>query len=213
MCLLVSQVFFSNSSCYFDTCTALFKNRKNTVQNIKTGKDFKVVVTATMSAGKSTLLNAMIGSKLLPSKNEACTSTLFCIEDHDDKASFSGRIPHSTAYNEWSPVNEMLLSDWNMLSSDTIQIRGDLPYIKNSSNNYRVIFYDTPGPNNSMNENHAAITKRILTMSGYSAILFVMNAELLEVNDDWSLLQQIKKNIALLKNNVEIIFVLNKMIF
>ncbi|RQN09871.1 hypothetical protein EHZ13_15835, partial [Clostridium perfringens] len=35
--------------------------------------DFEVCVVATMSAGKSTLINSMIGDKLMPSKQEACT--------------------------------------------------------------------------------------------------------------------------------------------
>ena len=38
--------------------------------------DFEVCVVATMSAGKSTLINAMLGSKLMPSKQEACTAII-----------------------------------------------------------------------------------------------------------------------------------------
>jgi hypothetical protein len=36
--------------------------------------DFEVDVVATMSAGKSTLINALLGKKLMPSKMEACTA-------------------------------------------------------------------------------------------------------------------------------------------
>jgi len=42
---------------------------------------FEVLVMATMSAGKSTLLNAMLGIDLLPSCNEACTSIVYRLED------------------------------------------------------------------------------------------------------------------------------------
>ena len=43
--------------------------------------DFEVLVVATMSAGKSTLINAMIGKKLMPSKQEACTAIITRIKD------------------------------------------------------------------------------------------------------------------------------------
>jgi hypothetical protein len=44
-------------------------------------KDFNVCVVATMSAGKSTLLNALLGTKLLPAKQEACTAIITRIKD------------------------------------------------------------------------------------------------------------------------------------
>lgn len=37
---------------------------------------FPINVIATMSSGKSTLINALLGKKLMPSKNEACTATI-----------------------------------------------------------------------------------------------------------------------------------------
>ena len=40
------------------------------------GSEFEVAVIATMSSGKSTLLNALLGRELMPSKNEACTATI-----------------------------------------------------------------------------------------------------------------------------------------
>ena len=39
-------------------------------------QDFPVCVVATMSAGKSTLINAMIGEKLMPQKQKACTAII-----------------------------------------------------------------------------------------------------------------------------------------
>jgi len=44
-------------------------------------KDFEICVVATMSAGKSTLINAMLGQKLMPSKQEACTTIITRIKD------------------------------------------------------------------------------------------------------------------------------------
>lgn len=54
-------------------------------------KTYSVAVVATMSAGKSTLLNAMIGHRLLPARNEACTASVCRIEDCDELPAFRGR--------------------------------------------------------------------------------------------------------------------------
>jgi hypothetical protein len=43
--------------------------------------DFEVNVVATMSAGKSTLINALLQQKLMPAKQEACTATITKIKD------------------------------------------------------------------------------------------------------------------------------------
>ena len=46
-------------------------------------RDFEVCVVATMSAGKSTLINALLGQKLMPSKQEACTAIITRLKDND----------------------------------------------------------------------------------------------------------------------------------
>ena len=48
---------------------------KTAFQNAKSN-DFEVCVVATMSAGKSTVINAMLGKELMPSKAGACTATI-----------------------------------------------------------------------------------------------------------------------------------------
>ena len=52
--------------------------------------EFEIAVVATMSAGKSTLINAMLGTELLPARNEATTATLARIHDDDDATHFIG---------------------------------------------------------------------------------------------------------------------------
>ena len=44
---------------------------------------FPINVIATMSSGKSTLINALLSNRLMPSKNEACTATITEIIDND----------------------------------------------------------------------------------------------------------------------------------
>ena len=68
-------------------------------RNYLTSNKRKITFTATMSAGKSTLINALIGQTLSFSKKSACTSTVlkfltspcktqeFCVVDNDDVSS------------------------------------------------------------------------------------------------------------------------------
>lgn len=51
--------------------------------NMAKSSDFEVNVVATMSAGKSTLINALLRQKLMPAKREACTATITEIKDND----------------------------------------------------------------------------------------------------------------------------------
>ena len=47
---------------------------------------FPMVVMATMSSGKSTLINALLGRQILPSRNEACTAKMYSILDDDQSS-------------------------------------------------------------------------------------------------------------------------------
>lgn len=44
---------------------------------------FKVCVVATMSSGKSTFINSIIGEEIMPEKNEACTARTMSVLDND----------------------------------------------------------------------------------------------------------------------------------
>ena len=52
------------------------------------GQTNEVVVVATMSSGKSTLINAFLGKKLMPSKNEACTAKIIRIKNDSKQKEF-----------------------------------------------------------------------------------------------------------------------------
>ena len=69
---------------------------------------------------------------------------------------------------------------------------------------------DTPGTNNSQDENHMNITLDFLESGQFDVILYILNATQLGVNDDLVLLNKIKQYLD--KNmQKKIVFVLNKM--
>jgi 50S ribosomal subunit-associated GTPase HflX len=168
---------------------------------------FEVLVLATMSAGKSTLLNAMLGMDMLPYSNQACTSVVYRIEDDDYAPAFRCRAVKDEAVTEWEPANPETLKKWNDSEFCTlVEVIGNLPFIRNRG--AHMVFYDTPGPNNSMDNRHAQAMRSILHSKEYGLILIVLDATNLNTNDEFTLLEDVKK--ADQNRRKKVIFVLNK---
>ncbi len=156
------------------------------------GSEFEVSVIATMSSGKSTLINAMLGRELMPAKNEACTATIARIKDVDGKENFSAICRDIN--NKKICTNESLtLEAMNELNNNAqiayIDIEGDIPFI--TSKNVQLVLLDTPGPNNSRTEEHKNHTYRIIKEKSKPMVLYVLNATQLSTNDDNYLLSSV----------------------
>ena len=172
--------------------------------------NYSIAVVATMSAGKSTLLNALLGSKILPSKNEACTAKVYSIEDNDNVKSFMARTIKDGKTGNWEKATLELLKEYNESSADRIEICGDIKQIRNMRSGHAVLLYDTPGPNNSRNKNHSEITKEIIQKSSFCSLLCVLNATQLGTDDEFELLTFIKNEIEKKDTISDVLFVLNK---
>jgi dynamin family protein len=167
--------------------------------------EFEVNVIATMSSGKSTVINAMLGKELMPAKNEACTATIARIEDHDDMTDFQAcRFnKKQEKINDWQVVNSKLkgekstlLEDWNN-DEDTsvIEIKGDIPAI-DEREGVRMVLVDTPGPNNSRDASHKAVTVKAIKEKQLSMVLYILNATQLSTDDDSTLLNLIRDTMS-----------------
>jgi ribosome biogenesis GTPase A len=179
--------------------------------------DFDVYVVATMSSGKSTLINAMLGRDLLPAANEATTATITRVFDDKSRAgSFRGkRIDND---EEVVAIHEDLtletVTEWNKLDdTQRIDIEGDILAIQ-KRDNVRLVLTDTPGPNNSQDEEHERVTMGFVQDSRRNPlILYVLNATQLATNDDRNLLGLVAE--AMEKGGKQskdrFIFVVNKM--
>lgn len=174
---------------------------------------FPINVIATMSSGKSTLINALLGKKLMPSKNEACTATITEILDADDP-SFAAvvydedeiaiqEVPHLT-YEVMSELND----NPNVYRIST---EGDIPFLDSKST--ALMLVDTPGPNNAQNQAHKNTTYRAINNDSNNLILYVLNGTQLSTNDDAALLRyvadQIKKGGKQVRDRF--LFIINKM--
>lgn len=179
---------------------------------LATKSEFEVNVVATMSAGKSTLINALLSRKIMPSKNESCTATISRIKDTDDE-NFTARVLDKNS-NLVEFQSELSYEIMQKLNSDEnvsiIDIEGDIPFV--SSDDMSLVLVDTPGPNNSRDENHKATTYRMLSESSKTLVLYVLNATQLAVDDDNSLLNNVAESMKIggKQSKDRFIFVVNK---
>ena len=177
------------------------------------GSEFEVSVIATMSSGKSTLINAMLGNQLMPAKNQACTATIAKIKDIDNMLGFTARCTDAKG-NVIAATDELtsdLMAEYNDNEKVAyINIEGDIPFV--SSKNVNLVLLDTPGPNNSRTEEHRKHTYKIIKGKAMPMVLYVLNGTQLETNDDADLLGAVAEamNIGGKQARDRFIFAVNK---
>lgn len=186
---------------------------------------FSVHVIATMSSGKSTLINALLGKNLMPSQNEACTATITEILDSDapafsatvygSKAKEEDKEPVSSNFEVLEEVSELTHEIMERLNQNPhvqlISADGNIPFLDAKDTALKLV--DTPGPNNAQNQAHKNTTYRAINNDSNSLILYVLNATQLSTNDDARLLHyvadQIRKGGKQMRDRF--LFVINKM--
>lgn len=185
--------------------TKAFENTNNSI--------FPVNVIATMSSGKSTLINALLGRKLMPSKNEACTATITEILDVDEP-SFAAVVydKDDVVLQEVPQLTYEIMNELNNNENvHRISTEGDIPFLDSKST--ALMLVDTPGPNNAQNQAHKNTTYRAINSDSNNLILYVLNGTQLSTNDDAALLHyvadQIKKGGKQVRDRF--LFVINKM--
>lgn len=184
--------------------------------NMAKSSDFEVCVVATMSAGKSTLINAMLGTKLMPSKQEACTAIITRIKDNDSDH-FSAEVYNKGEEDYGTPAETHQVVTYEImdrLNSDpkvsTIKMEGNIPFV--TAEDISLVLIDTPGPNNSRDPKHRATQKEMLGKNSKALILYIMTGEF-GTDDDNNLLRRIAESMSVggKKSRDRFIFVVNKM--
>lgn len=187
---------------------------------------FPINVIATMSSGKSTLINSLLRKKLMPSKNEACTATITEILDnnesnftaiaYNDSGSILEKVANLT-YEEMVRLNDKGKTDDDENNENNknkvakIYAEGNIPFLNSEST--ALMLVDTPGPNNAQCQAHKNMTYRAINSDQNNLILYILNGTQLSTKDDKSLLEsiaeQIKKGGKIVRDRF--LFVINKM--
>ncbi|MFB9120412.1 dynamin family protein [Bergeyella porcorum] len=187
--------------------------RKENMETLKS-TIIEIPVIATMSSGKSTVLNALIGQDLLPSLNQATTATTCRIIVNNDLQSFRGRVmKDGEIIIEEDNIDKSFVKEHNERANEEdldIIIEGPVPQL--DTNGFEIHFIDTPGPNNSQSEKHTESTYEYLEDNqDLPIILYVLNATQLKVEDDKNLLKKVSEIFENNKENLDrIIFLVNK---
>ncbi len=160
-----------------------------------------IAFTATMSAGKSTLINALIGQELSYARKTACTATVM---------QFHSEPVYHPSYNVIAKDETITNITAEAVRSYTKQRESPcavVGYFESALNNNRVVFYDTPGVNSSQNPEHKTVTRDELTKHPHDIIVYVIPVECYGSDDDYSHLKFICENADYKK----IVFVINMM--
>ncbi|UVI31961.1 dynamin family protein [Paenibacillus spongiae] len=171
---------------------------------------FGTAVVATMSAGKSTFMNALAAKDLLPSKNQACTAKITALVHN---AQFRQTIGYSRmaagGYLYSGAANAAVTARWNGIPEDNeVYLEGSLAgaYCAESA----FAFYDTPGTNYSMDSGHNEITYRFLEERPMNLIVYLINATQISTDDNRVLLHKVTAVMEKAERPPNILFLLNK---
>ena len=161
---------------------------------------YTILVTATMSAGKSSIVKALVGKEICRAENMACTDKIHVITGTKNE---TGCMIHQ---------GRKFAAEVTLDVLNKAEAPNDNGYITTSLYFYGVLqgmmiaLKDSPGINSSMDISHKLITEREVKNGRYDLLLYVMNATQLGTEDDNRYLDFIKKNV----DSQKIIFVLNK---
>lgn len=161
---------------------------------------FVIMVTATMSAGKSTFINSIIGKYVCLSQNMACTSKIHSIINKAYEDGYSTEYDHDLIM---TAEKEELLNDNKENLSNVIYVATNFI---GKLNNSRIIVNDSPGVNFSGDQEHQKIANQLIKRRKYGLLIYVMNATQLGTNDEDKHLDFVKQTIG----RRRIIFVVNK---
>lgn len=182
----------------------IFKKNKSYQLN-----SFDVLFVATMSAGKTSLVNALIGSELLHTANEATTACLTSVAHRRGRRRFSATC---FSHNDESllseaPASAATLRTWNLMQEVCrIELQGS--FKSQPQPIPGLVLHDTPGPNNSQDERHAQLMLAAIHRIRYHAVCYVLNVSQLGVQDERVLLEWLHQKFS--SNGVPIYFILNK---
>lgn len=159
----------------------------------------RIIVTANMSAGKSTLINAITGKPVVRTAQEACTATL-C---HVYNKAFEDNAVHLLA----SPINLNATYDELSKVSNSTNICVASYFRLSSDNSYRICMIDTPGVNSILHKEHGELTRNTLSNCAYDKVVYMFNANKLGTDEEFEYLKYISERIP--KNKM--VFVVNKL--
>lgn len=161
----------------------------------------KVLVTANMSAGKSTLLNALVGKKVNKTQNDTCTAKIHYILNKPYEDGFSYEDDFLLDMNAGYAT---LMEDNIDNHSAEIVVGTFFRTVEKASK--RIWLIDTPGVNSSQNVGHKELAEKAIIETNPDLLIYLLNGENIGTDDD-------KRHLRFILEHYqgEILFVVNKL--
>lgn len=163
-------------------------------------KPFKIMVTATMSAGKSTFINALVGEKVASTKNLACTGRLHYIYSKPSDDKLIGKWDRQVVLDAKDSILNENEETQNRISYESIYYKGRL-------SGRHCMILDTPGVNSAVYQKHGECTDSAIISGAYDALVFLINYEHIGTDDEIAHLSFVKQHVG---DRVPFIFCVNK---
>lgn len=163
-------------------------------------KSKRFIFTATMSAGKSTLINAIVGENISIAKKAACTTTIIKFKSLPTKSKF-----HTIDSEEHFYYQDIKhVCDYAKKRQEPYAVSS---YFSSILHQKETILIDTPGINSSLFPMHKKVTRNELLTIKNKIIVYVIPVETYGSKDDFDHLLFIKERV----NYENIIFLINMM--
>jgi len=161
----------------------------------------RIMITANMSAGKSTLLNALAGKKVNKTQNDTCTAKIHYLMNKAGEDRFSYELDYDLELN----ASQEILMDDNVDNS-SLEIYVGTRFRSLSEIDNKICFIDTPGVNSSQNKEHRELTDFTISDENYDLLIYLLNGENIGTDDDIKHLRFVAENY-----HGKIMFLINKL--
>lgn len=185
--------FFKDHNATLKVDESLQRHRSENI-TFSSQTEKRILIVATVSAGKSTLINALTGHYFNKAKNGVCTNHICTIHNKRKHDGITFRNGTTLIYD----------SEIDVHSSDNIY---DCAFhFESTLGDTRICLIDTPGVNNANNSEHLNETSDAIKAKNYDVIIFISNGQYNGTNDELRLLKLLKET-----TNKPILFVLNQL--
>lgn len=159
----------------------------------------KLIVTANMSAGKSTLINALIGKPLARTSQEVCTGNLCYMYNKPFEDNLVSLATHE--WNLTATPAELYSKFWQGKTSISSY------FTEIDSLDTPLCLIDTPGVNAALHSEHSQITHEALLNEQYDKLLYIISPTNLGTDAEIKHLKWVLEN----TDQEKVIFILNKL--
>ena len=162
----------------------------------------KILITANMSAGKSTLINALVGKKINKTQNDACTAKIHYVFNKPIEDGYTSEFDYQLDMN----------ADFEALMQDNpenldMEISVGTYFRTTVTPKERICIIDTPGVNNALDKTHQDLSYACIDNGDYDIVVCVLNASNIGTVDERNHLQ----HIAEIAKHKQTVFVINQL--